>query len=774
MWQKTPQGTTPVERVTPFQIVDVHTTPAQGGFPDPEDAADALSVQALDDFTNGRITASTVAVILRGLAHDWEQSQPEWQPQPWNPTLSFWVHGEDDLPGLEPNNFPDPPTQSNPRLDARPWRHLFPKNATTASPIRAWMTAFAARLRSNVETIRQVNEDFPEVARWRFYMDIEAFILWTGDKNGVKVPEFLAAQHANPNSIWNTWRVPGSAGWQPSASYPGTHGMTLAQLYAEAASAYGWPTNPMLAFDSQQRADAIHNRSYMVWWMSLWRNVHQAVLDNAVFEPLREVFEAPDLKCGNYESALFDGDIDSTGWHTYPGATNASDQLPRCRIDAQPAMVQPPLTRHNAAGSHFDIWAGHEEHFASVQSTTGLVSSPVLYPLREVQHTGNPAVTGHQQPNYYLPGSPPETILQTSTRLHRHAAESVINSFGGNRWQDLVPWVPQLATIPNDDYPEIDYYRGDPAGLRMLLAMLRAKNVPEIICWMPGNELWQARYWDDTRRMIRDVYSGEVESVKPIFGEAINEFDPLMLEYTLRMPSGGAYACEMEPLLYTSPGSPGQSGALTGIEVTFRFRPRTDYDPGVPTLSSSHIVHINVECAVRGANPGEEIEVGRVAALNQDNGSWTILHTTEGPTSYGFYTPDGSSRRSFIVPMNSNSSQPHMQFDSSDGSYVMVLRIVHHGAWAHPAGAASWDVSEFDLVQAIPILVPSGGMGEGEGASQGQSGDMDLDGEVGENDLAVFLAAWNNGQAGADLTLDEAVDETDLDVFIQSYLQSVP
>ncbi|MDX2132226.1 MAG: hypothetical protein SFY69_09250 [Planctomycetota bacterium] len=476
MWQSTPTGYGGDPFVTPMQTVDVHWRPYYPNpqNPTPESAAAALAQRVLADFTSNLITPDNVCVIVRGFGHDTERSDPTWFATEQNlPALGFWTPGTTQDPGpdvlrwpngtpLTPFNFPEAPTNYPPdpnspnypgdaRFDARPWRHPFPVNATLGGPLRAWMVEFVDELDAQIAAIRVNNPAFPPVSDWRFYFDVEAFILTTGSRNGVFMPWFLASQAGDPNSIWNTWKVPGSPGWVPPQSFPGSDGMTLAEMWNAAAAAYGWIVDPDDAFNFNRRADHPDNRPYMIWWMSIWRNVHQAVMDNAAYSVLRAKFGSS-IRVGNYNGTRTDGALDQVGWHLPPQQSGPVNELNRCWIDHQPVFgqlpaTQPPQTRHNVATSpaRYDVWAGYVQSFGSAQSSPGMVDSPELYPVSYLQlgtdEYGNPLTThlGHRQPNQYLPGTPYETRFEASTRLHRHAAESVINSFEGNRWDKLVP-----------------------------------------------------------------------------------------------------------------------------------------------------------------------------------------------------------------------------------------------------------------------------------------------------------------------------------------------
>lgn len=236
MWQNHGQYVPNDPRFAAMQAANVHVAsdyfPYQNN-PTAENAANLVCDMIIANKAAGRITDDTVCVLLRGLGHDAHQSQPEWVapatsctlPDPQLPQgpkflqkLGFFQPETDSLPGITPASFHDKPFPEilrfpmqcgdNQQMDARPWRHPFTVNATGASVMKTWMEAFVARVNYRVSQ----NSALGNPNDWRFYLDTEPHIFLVAARNGVFIPHYLASQHGATESIWDTWKVPGSPG----------------------------------------------------------------------------------------------------------------------------------------------------------------------------------------------------------------------------------------------------------------------------------------------------------------------------------------------------------------------------------------------------------------------------------------------------------------------------------------------------------------------------------------------------------------------------------
>ncbi|GJQ29565.1 MAG: hypothetical protein HBSAPP03_14490 [Phycisphaerae bacterium] len=801
MWQNQGTNVPNDPRFAAMQAVNVHVAsdyfPYQNN-PTPENAANLVCDMILVNKAAGRISNDTVCVVLRGLGHDAHQSQPEWvapatfcpPPDPqlpqgprFLPPLGFFRPETDALPGVTPASFHDKPFPEilrfpmqcgdNQQMDARAWRHPFTVNATGASELKAWMQAFVARVNVRVAG----NSNLPRPNTWRFYLDTEPHIFLVAARNGVFIPHHLATQHGVSGSIWDTWKVPGSPGWVPPADselntpgtphgFASTTGMTLQQLFAAEATRHGWDVNdPESAFNPLIRADAPTNRAAMLWWMNIWAKAAEEILRNSCYSVLKQAWTG--VRYGNWDMSSVDGETDTTGWYvdwnqTPPPYTNGmtvSNTLKRCVIDPSPAAVAPPYTRHPVNNGNYDLWAGIE------QRSTGTADCPFLYPLNCSQYAGlynctiPTGVIGHRQHNLWSADPDDlETISQTTIRLNRHTVESIINSYGGGRQTRLVPWVPQfvgdLEQLPNDP---IAYYT-DEAAQRALFAMLRGKNVGELLQWSAaGTVPAQEAAWLHTMDLMTRVYCAKVTDIKPMGCEQADPNDnlePPMVEFTLRDPTThDDYTADLVPAVWSS---------MLGTCLRVTFEGLRDHPPA-PTYQcpDNGCTVLKYEVIIEGKVVGATAQThGVVEFARWDETGDPPALTQSWVPEYAFdvVTPDGSFRNTFPLP----NWQAYIE---QDGTALMRIRMLD------PSNDFT---TKHDLAQMIPYweCVACGDPeDEGEGFA---AADLNADGSVSPEDFNLFVAALIRDNTLADVNSDNQLDGEDVAAFEASYATNTP
>lgn len=108
------------------------------------------------------------------------------------------------------------PGQSN-----RSYRHPFLVNATGASPLRAYMQGYAARLKNRFDTdAGPLHNDVADEVQPTFIFDAEqAHVVQRPDKHSCIYMLWFLTQAKVPGTtdqyIWDTFKVPGSDGWTP-------------------------------------------------------------------------------------------------------------------------------------------------------------------------------------------------------------------------------------------------------------------------------------------------------------------------------------------------------------------------------------------------------------------------------------------------------------------------------------------------------------------------------------------------------------------------------
>lgn len=436
-----------------------------------------------------------------------------------------------------------------------------------------------------------------------------------------------------------------------------------------------------------------------------------------------------------------------TGIRRPPGTSPyaASDQLKRCVIDPSPAKDAPPLTRHAGSSGAYQLWVGIEQH------SSGTESCPVFYPLNATQLDGNPAITlfGHRQQDVYLPGGGTlESDMTTTLRLNRHTAESIINSFGGQRHGDLVLWMPQYVgdptQLPSDPLPYFAY-ESDQIGL---LAMLRGMNTSEFLLWSSTFTLAsQDAAWRQTADVVKRVYMGTIEQIKIIHGElpaGSPEHEPSMLEYTLRDAAGEEYTADL--------GMATSSVLRTVVQVTLAGYDVIPTPPAFSCGATSSLAQLDifVEGWVKNTTGGE------VTIKNVVTEDWDVLRT------YTPATPDGRFRLRMQTPNCVNAEEKYID---EEGTIVLRLR--------HDPDSTNTLRSKYDLVQVVPFW-PCPCNGPEDGIESMSAADATCDGTVDAQDVAEFAEGWIAGAPVSDINLDGQVDAADIDEFDAAFLSANP
>lgn len=586
-----------------------------------------------------------------------------------------------------------------------------------------------------------------------------------------------------------------------------------------------WPASitasgGIISINATHRADIVQNQPYMQWWYHVTKAAESAVLETSGYEILRAAW--PGVICGNYDAARYDGTVDATSWFQDADLGGSSNyNLPRGWIDRQPA---PP----DAFFNRLNIRAANDSRWLNIaQTTTADRDSPFLYPLVISQMGGYPGsgYKGHAAANLYLPNPTNDFCYtcpvdvneatgcvpwmwydptpndpnsgdefpvciegacgtcgeQNSLRLARHTVESIINSEipgeSGSHEGRLTVWLAQNAADAGN--VGIDYYRDREQGARDQLAMLRGKNVPEFIFWLPGGAALQRLSWEITADLVKRVYAARVTGIKSAYGDVpagYDAHDPAMLEYTLRDSNGLDKVATIRADLVQNEheaGNPTQM--LVAMDVFFELRMTAL--GGVPVnFMDGFNYDILLECAA-----GEEV-TGKVLAWdfeggpNQD-GAWRYVPLREaGTNQYDLASPEGVARRAFkLIP---GSSERFVEQDVTDDDlYHLRIRVLHRGAIVYPGGVPSWHHSSFDLLQVIPVVKPwdnVGGEEEEQEGLQSPLSDVNFDGVVGEADFEMFIGAWVGSQPMGDLNQDSIIDDLDVESFIGSYLEGTP
>jgi len=759
---------------------------------DPAAAARTAAQRAVSQIAAGFTPFNDVCVIIQDFGHDDPTSEVAPGQSRYAPRTRFFQEAdrlEARIPGVTIDGlfvidgmFLDDDTQY---LTNRTYRHPFlsrdfdpldPYNPTKTSStaiLRRWMKDFVDEWKLMQRTTPPLHPD--PVFRFgaalpnpsKFYFDTEAVIAPPTHRNVVKMLWILS-------KIPQIWGTPPYAGWDVPG-YPAR--TSLADLYAAEATKYGWPADlndPNAGLQPDFSADSGRNRPFMLWYYRVAAAAKAAQMDLAAYTEVKSAF-GPSCKAGNYNEMNLDGQLDLTGWFMnrnpiVQGEREPAQVFPRTLIHRQPWGGQMTLVGTSGSGAPPLRW------HADASIARGDVDSPELYQTTQEQCLGwwNPNMYNppqqyrgwgftqvcHQQPDLYLPDAPTHSgpgidqvdPFPTTMRLARHAAESIINSFGGGREYRLTPWLQMAKTeykTRRTGPDSWDLHEVSEDELRALLAMLRAKNIREALfwtSWQPTDGLppgvTPAKI-TQTSGAIQSAYAASVLTFARTHGVVPAGSPPddvAMLAFTLRDISGQSRTLNIE-------SAPTGESAITELQVAFLFDTL-----GVNGYASTDYKYeFVVECAVNQPGTKGRVEVWDFAG-NAGQGAWVPVNTTEGDGQYNFHTPDFTSRRTFTL--------------GSSNVREFVRNRKMHVKYVHLNGPGTL-VSKYDLTQVLPVRVASD---TGEESAAAIESDANYDEVVDESDLLFYLSNWAEGAAGADSNMDEQVDDEDLLRFLNAYV----
>lgn len=668
--------------------------------------------------------------------------------------------------GLDSGDFTSP--------NGRPYAHPFLANTTTEeAPLKEWMEEYVDALEAEVAT-----RSLPSPNSWRFYFDTESTVRQVDTRDDVFMLRHLYLYDSG--AIWNTWAVPGTEGWvPPDSDHYYASGRTLSDMYDGIRIQFGWPLDLLdpvngLLYNTTSDAQHPRNMPFLLWWYSICKRAEDAVMANCAYGPLKAQW--PTARCGNWDAARVDGEPDYTGWYLdkQNTPTNLSPAiasnwahasfelgyyLPRTWQDRQPGTAL-----HNRANDDLYLWLGINGW------ASGDVDSPYLYPLNEgsddppveaYQWRGNPGANnrGHWARNPYVPAAqqhpeiatlayPPiqasartaesETKFHSRLRLDRHDLESIINSYGGDHQDRLAPWVSQLATA---QFTTTDTYKIGERDFRGVMAMIRAKNIPEVIFWYDARFAidWNTA-WNDTKAATRRVYESWIYKVDIASGETPPDApgpEAELLEYTLRDPERGLSSIDLV--------ATGDNPEIVALQVTV---------VGIQPLSTNDL-EINLEASAPLGS------LGSVQVYSSTFDQWFQLPLIDTGDYFHEIEMDQKQsitnlRRTFILRTDLFSGI----LDASGALHLrLVMKMDEHMSGPVP-------VARFDLLQVIKV--PRSGTAFCEECLMPQavmSSDMNYDENSTSSDVTAFATAWATGQTIADMNLDESFDAEDIVLF---------
>jgi hypothetical protein len=591
----------------------------------------------------------------------------------------------------------------------------------------------------------------------RFHFDNEIGLFGCCAKNYVVIAEAMTADPRwgdgpDPSKYR---RVPGTKDYLYSSPLD----KYMSDLWAEAKQAFGWDPTKTLKQVLDETAPGFDddNREVFLWLNEIGQRAADAAMRECAYSRITNYYlnqGIPAPLCSNYNHYDADGASDTFGWYTghdntgvpliTQGSNNTIPPYSPQRLCARGAADQ------YGSGANYwwsDFIAGQTTPArSSLWSTTPGVasayfSSPVLYPP-VAEHYGT------DFKRYYEPGWPQTNGGRVAITNGRRMVESIINTPGGSP-STIVPWVPALGAARNSNYA------WTPLDMRDLLALLRAKNTPEIIIWWesnnPPNLPLPIHYKDfDVHRAIMDrVYNPKIDRIRLLSGSCQNcptpptQIQISKLEYTLRAENPSNEYVEV----VTATPTP-----VVALQITFKDL----------NLHSGPLT-INFEGAVGSASTGPIPQIrGNIYVWN---GSSWVLQPIDDYTS----DPDDSGF-GFFAP-NYGGSLPNNTWNETRRTFENIQKIVVNGKMDIKIVFTRREsntpfIVRYDLVQ----LVDAEPAAQSMMAGTEQGADFNYTQDVSTEDISGFYAAYTAGEAAADFNNDGVVDAQDLAEFTIEYV----
>lgn len=669
-----------------------------------EGLAQTLAVAADDQVIAGATDPNHICIVLTGfgektsgsLAHFFDPAD-EITPEP------VWINNQ------RPSG---PPGSANPA----DMPYLQPWMGAGRTKVHQWMVDFIAEY-------RRVNGRTPH----RFHFDFERHLTSSGSTNWTRI---LYALPLDPR--WGG----------PTALVVPGYGMTMEQLYAVAKDKFGWQGELRDALSIVESPHSDQNRPYYLWYTEICERALDAVMYECAYDLIQHHTPGwENVLVSNYADCKMDGKLDSFGWYTGRAHTLGPPH-------PEPPLIPTRLSNHGWSWGDYYWWNDFIERdqggnivrrslYATEPGTaSGDFSAPELYPV----------FPGHFAPDrkqYYLYDWPQETRSSAMLSVARRQVESILNSPGGDPTK-IAPWVPSPGTPPwhaTSSYPQPP--ESHQTEFRRLLAMLRAKKIPEILLWWDVDPQFAfIPPWSSMLQIMEQVYHPHILTAEVLSGTAQYTVLADQLRYTFRGPQSTEIAT-----IQSGPSSTVKH--VVALKVTYN-------DFG----SNTGAQVLNLECSISPPLDSIAGTRGRIYVWNPASSDWQGVPIQDYPLpadqyEFGFFAPanddtDGGwfeTRRSFIVPL----------LKKPDGT--MDIKIV----FTRP-NTTGFTV-KFDLAQLVgaPDVLGDPDTGSAQG------GDFDYSSSVDFTDLNAFLAAFAIGGTQADVNNDGVVDPLDFVVFMIRY-----
>jgi len=716
-----------------------------------QNVATHLETIAASQIASGATDPNHVCILLQNFGQ-WSGGT--------NPT-SFIVPADATPP--PPGGWTGLPPECPELPNLQPWMN-------NARPIVAqWMLDFLA------------NYDGPTPTRFHFDSEIKL-------SSCCNVNFTISLAQATQDPRWGSSEtdpglaVPGSADYLVSS---GGLDKQMWKLYEEALERFpDWPNKPLFIPGGNPNDFALkinagpndpQNRRYFLWYGEICQRALDAAMNECAYEVIKNHPNYANCKVSNYGYVDADGKSDTFGWHT--GRTDTGQPVPT----TTPHPTNPPaplistrkcvrgvIDRYNE-GARF-MWSDLIEEDPGTQQeirrslwvttpavASGDFSSPVLYPPSPVHWDGSDL--WGERLHYYLPKENGNWPMAGPSRItldySRRSMESIINSFDGNNL-DIVPWIRPIGQqAPGYVTTAIDF--------RDMLAMLRAKKVPEIIVWWAG-ENYEPN-WPTALAIMDRVYKPQLNKIRILSGSCTNcppspaQIPVDRLRYTLR---------EEVPDDEFVGIAANQASDPVEVAVQFTFG-------DVASLLGKGPMAINIECSAYAfETPAGVTDIsGLIYVRDPVHQDWKLQSFIDDFTAdpnmegFGFHAPinaEPATSPGYYAPLWHETRRTFDGIANYIANDKIDIKIVFKRNYASDPFTI-----RFDLVQLVGLPDALGG---DEGLAQGA--DFNHSQTTESYDVAAFMDAYAAGAEAADFNNDGIVNADDLTAFNAAFVSGPP
>lgn len=648
---------------------------------------------------------------------------------------NFGSYGEPLIPTRPDTSFfQDADKLTNP---APVWENPQAPHSPSLYYLQPWLTAGIPKVTDWMDDFcREFKALLPVNQRpVRFHFDSENSLIGCCDVDPMRIIDAVVRQVDNGNSRWNSSPVPGSA------LSPGGPRRTMAEQYDGARIKWGFPADPLHAFNPDLTCDHDYNRAFYLWYHGVCQRAMDAAMNEAAYKVIKEYW--PDCLVSNYEDINADGKEDTFGW--YYGKDRVTHAPGVVVQSVRGQTPRAPSGNENTWGDMVDPQGNQSLWFVTGATASGDFSAPVLY-------THHPSFAAIPDPglccecmnntfvNPYLSPYLDQnklSIYDTSLFIHRRTIEGIINSPGGNPAK-IAPWVLGIGEVSDQNHCHLV----TPDHFVNQLAMCRAKKIRELLLYFQGT----GANWEFIKSAIDAVYTPQLYWVSAGLGTPTTGMELDRIRYTLRQSeTEGPETMEFESERVND-------SDLVTLIASFSF----------PVAEPVAQLQLNLECDVTDPNVQ-----GKIFAF--DGTGWNQFQIDDFPSpsdDFGFFAPvdpiNGlwyQTRRTFyLTPQNTT----YIWSDGVTKQLVIqiVLRRSHNPLVTNPFGAS------FDLVQ---VVAQQATQASDSTSVDTLGADFDFSGTVGFEDLTAFYDAWLSQSPAADSNCDGVVDTDDLAAFLVKY-----